>query len=198
MRLLGIPRYAAQLFYGAVLKIGAGKCGGFPMARTPLEWYGLKRMSFGSRLQIGAGSWLAVLDPTEECRDPGLDVGSGTVLGNYNHIIAAGRVIIGENVLTADHVYISDNTHEYRDVDVPVMHQKVRFLRETAIGDGSWIGENVCIFGAKVGRHCVIGANSVVNRDIPDFSVAAGAPARVIRRYDPEKDCWVRTGGEES
>ena len=196
MRLLGIPRYIAQLFYGAVLKISAGKCEGFPMARTPLEWYGLKRMSFGARLQIGAGSWLAVLDPSPECPDPGLSVGSGTVLGNYNHIIAAGRVAIGENVLTADHVYISDNSHEYRDVNVPVMHQQVRFLRETSVGDGSWIGEHVCIFGAKIGRHCVIGANSVVNRDIPDFSVAAGAPARVIRRYDSEKKVWVRAEEE--
>ena len=46
MRILGIPRYIAQLFYGAVLKIGAGKCSGFPMARTPLEWYGLKTVDF--------------------------------------------------------------------------------------------------------------------------------------------------------
>ena len=192
MRFLGIPRYIAQVFYGAVLKIGAAKCGGFPMARTPLEWYGLRRMSFGSNLQIGVSSWLAVLDPSPECRAPSLSVGSGTVLGNYNHIIAAGRVTIGKNVLTADHVYISDNTHEYSDVDVPVMHQKVHLLRETSIGDGSWLGENVCVFGAKVGKHCVIGANSVVNRDIPDYCVVAGVPARIIRRYNPAERVWKK------
>ena len=59
------------------------------------------------------------------------------------------------------------------------------------IGDDSWIGENVCIIGASIGRHCVIGANAVVTKEIPDYCVAVGNPARVIKRYDFEQKDWV-------
>lgn len=59
------------------------------------------------------------------------------------------------------------------------------------IGEGSWIGENVCVIGASVGRHCVIGANAVVTKDIPDYSVAVGAPARVIKKYNFNRGAWV-------
>lgn len=61
------------------------------------------------------------------------------------------------------------------------------------IDDGTWLGTNVVIVGnVHVGKHCVIGANSVVTKDIPDYSVAAGIPAKVIKRYDFEKEEWVR------
>ena len=61
------------------------------------------------------------------------------------------------------------------------------------IGDGTWIGTNVVRVGnIQIGKHCVIGANSVVTKDIPDYSVAAGIPAKVIKRYDFEEEEWVR------
>lgn len=58
------------------------------------------------------------------------------------------------------------------------------------IGNVAWIGENVCIIGASVGKNSVIGANSVVTRDIPDFCVAVGSPARVIKKFDFSDECW--------
>jgi acetyltransferase-like isoleucine patch superfamily enzyme len=61
------------------------------------------------------------------------------------------------------------------------------------IGSGAWLGENVCVIGANVGRNSVVGANSVVMSDIPDFCVAVGAPARVIRRFDASLGKWVKT-----
>jgi len=61
------------------------------------------------------------------------------------------------------------------------------------IGEGSWIGTKVSIIGSvRIGKHCVIGANSVVTKDIPDFSVAVGAPAKVIKRYDFERKEWIK------
>ena len=61
------------------------------------------------------------------------------------------------------------------------------------IGNGTWIGTNAVIVGnIQIGKHCVIGANSVVTKDIPDYSVAAGIPAKVIKRYDFEEEEWVR------
>jgi len=65
-------------------------------------------------------------------------------------------------------------------------------LSPVSIGDGSWIGENVCIVGATIGKNCVIGANSVVTKNIPDFCVAVGIPARIIKRYDLNKCAWIR------
>ena len=60
------------------------------------------------------------------------------------------------------------------------------------IGERSWLGENVCVLGAIIGKHCVIGANSVVTHDIPDYSVAVGAPAKVIRKYDFSSKEWIK------
>ncbi len=192
MRVLSIPYYIRRCFYGFVLRLLCGKCGARPLADSPLEWFGLKRMSFGDHVDIGYKSWLSVLPPTEDRPAPALVIGDGTRLGNFNHIIAAGKITIGKDVLTADHVYIADNTHDYSDPDTPVIRQKILSLKETSVGDGCWLGENVCVFGARIGKHCVIGANSVVNHDIPDYCVAAGSPARIIRRYDLETKQWIR------
>ena len=63
-------------------------------------------------------------------------------------------------------------------------------LKPVIIGEGSWLGENVCVCGASVGKHCVIGANSVVTRDIPDYCIAVGSPARVVKRYNFDKNTW--------
>jgi acetyltransferase-like isoleucine patch superfamily enzyme len=60
------------------------------------------------------------------------------------------------------------------------------------IGEGSWLGENVCVIGASIGKHCVIGANSVVTKDIPDYSVAVGIPAKVIKKYNFNKCEWEK------
>jgi acetyltransferase-like isoleucine patch superfamily enzyme len=121
-------------------------------------------------------------------------VGSGCVFGYNNHITAVRDVVIEDHVLTANNVYISDNLHSYEDVGVPIMHQPVRFKNAVVIGKGSWIGENVCIIGASVGKNCVVGANSVVTHDIPDFSVAVGSPAVVIRHYDRVASRWESNG----
>ena len=68
-------------------------------------------------------------------------------------------------------------------------HQESKVI----IGEGSWLGTNVVVVGkVSIGKHCVIGANSVVTKDIPDYSVAAGIPAKVIKKYDFEKKEWVR------
>lgn len=101
--------------------------------------------------------------------------------------------MIEKNVLTANHVYISDNLHGYHNIKQPVLNQNIQQLNDVVIGEGSWLGENVCIIGAKVGKHCVIGANAVVTHDIPDFCVAVGVPARVIKMYNTYTGCWEKT-----
>ena len=121
-----------------------------------------------------------------------LKIGDGCVFGYNNHVTAVRNVVIGDNVLTANNVYISDNMHSYENIAIPIINQPVQFKKAVVIGAGSWIGENACIIGASIGKNCVIGANAVVTQDIPDFSVAVGIPAVVIRHYDQTLQKWIR------
>lgn len=124
-----------------------------------------------------------------------LSIGSNTEIGNHSTIAAHHKVIIENGVLTGPHVFIADYNHEYRDVDKPVWEQGEYALENSyiIIGEGSWLGTNVVVVGkVRIGKHCVIGANSVVTKDIPDYSVAAGIPAKVIKKYDFVKCEWVK------
>lgn len=121
--------------------------------------------------------------------------GDGTEIGEHSTISSNNRIVFGNDVLTGPHVFIADHNHAYENPYVPVSKQGVRCnsTDEVVIGDGSWLGTNVVVVGnIHIGKHCVIGANSVVTKDIPDYSVAAGIPAKVIKRYDFEKEVWVR------
>jgi acetyltransferase-like isoleucine patch superfamily enzyme len=150
------------------------------------------RLQDGVTLQYGA--YVAVTGTAAST--PLLQIGSGTLIGNYAHIVCSSGIEIGSRVLIADRVYISDNQHEYRDVRRAVLDQPVRQLRKVVIGSGSWIGENACIIGCRVGENCVIGANSVVIRDIPDRCVAVGAPAVPVKRYCADSDRWRDTDSQ--
>lgn len=124
-----------------------------------------------------------------------LDIARGCKIGRFNHIYALGRVSLGEKVLTANGVYISDNTHDFADIDTAIMNQPIKQLGETAIGDGTWIGHNAVVFGARIGRNCVIAANSVVSHDIPDCSVVVGVN-RIVKRYDSVTRSWRATASD--
>ena len=154
----------------------------------PFRIDGANAISIGPRTVMQKSGWLYAGGEGEA---PVMRIGSDCVFGYANHITAVRKVMIGDKVLTANNVYISDNLHAYEDVSRPIINQPVLFKGEVVIGDGCWIGENVCIIGASIGRNSVIGANAVVTRDIPEYSVAVGAPAVVIRRFDKSLNRWV-------
>jgi acetyltransferase-like isoleucine patch superfamily enzyme len=158
---------------------------------APLKINGFNNMIIEDNVVINYKAWLTALpiNPKDECS---LKIGKGTNLGHFNHIYATKEIIIGENVLTADKVYIADNLHNYADPNIPVMHQGIKQVGAVHIGSGTWIGENACIIGVKIGTNCVIGANAVVTKDIPDYSIAVGIPARVIKKYDFLTNKWMK------
>lgn len=158
---------------------------------NPLHVDGISAISIGNNTSIHEGTWLAAVPLTGN--EVQLVIKNGTTIGHFNHIYATKSIIIEDEVLTADKVYISDNLHGYEDVNLPVKEQPIKQCKPVVIGEGSWLGENVCVIGASVGKHCVIGANAVVTKDIPDFSVAVGIPARVIKRYNVIEKSWVKT-----
>lgn len=121
--------------------------------------------------------------------------GDGTEIGEHSTISSCNRVIFGNDVLTGPHIFVADHNHAYENPFAPVSKQGVKCSStdEVVIGEGSWLGTNVVVVGnVHIGKHCVIGANSVVTKDIPDYSVAAGIPAKVIKKYDFEQKEWVR------
>jgi len=147
------------------------------------------RIIVGDNVNILKNAWLSV-NPIDNADDCFLEIGDGSSIGHFCHIYATKKISIGKKVLIADKVYISDNLHSYEDVSIPVIDQRIKQLSEVEIGYGSWIGENVCIIGSKIGKNCVIGANSVVTKDIPDYCVAVGIPAEVIKKYNVKKGVW--------
>ena len=116
-------------------------------------------------------------------------IGKGSEIGERCRISIANSLKIGEKVLLSPNVYITDCDHEYRNIDIPVIDQGiVQRGQKVSIGEGSYIGINTVIVGnVKIGKHCVIGANSVVTKDVPDYCVAVGSPARVIKTIEKKE-----------
>lgn len=127
-------------------------------------------------------------------RIPELRVGNNVNIEQNVHIICQSRVHIGDNVSITGNCAIVDTTHPYEDVHDPT-RIGARILDEDSyveIGDGSFLGFGVIVLpNVRIGTYCVIGANSCVTKDVPDYSVAAGNPAVVIRRYNSIVGEWV-------
>lgn len=108
-------------------------------------------------------------------------------------ILAGGDVIIGDHVLAASRITMISFQHGMNpETDAFYMDQPLATGR-IQIDDGTWIGENATILSnVHIGRKCIIGANAVVTRDIPNYCIAVGSPARVVKKYDFEKHSWVK------
>lgn len=159
---------------------------------------GAKYMNLGSNVYIKSNAWLLAVDlPEHNTNREKLFIGSNTYIGRNAHIVALQKVYISEDVLMGDNVYIADNYHGFDNGIVPYKNQQIKFKKEVFIGPGTWLGENVCVLSASVGKQCIIGANSVVTKDIPDYSMAVGVPARVVKRFDLETNEWIRCSNND-
>jgi len=117
-------------------------------------------------------------------------IGYGSLVGMSNVII--GPVTIGNNVILAQNIVASGLNHEYRDINTPISLQPITKALIT-IEDDCWIAANsVITAGVTIGKHSVIAAGAVVTKDVPPYSIAAGNPAKVIKRYDESVGDWVR------
>ena len=133
----------------------------------------------GSHVALSAG-----MVPGQVClTDPVVRIGDRCLIGRGSGIVGHLSIDIGNDVWTGHHVYITDQNHGYENVKIPIS-QQTQIERPVSIGDGSWLGAGVVILpGATIGKHVAIGANSVVTGSLPDYCVAVGAPARIIRQY---------------
>jgi acetyltransferase-like isoleucine patch superfamily enzyme len=157
------------------------------------------RISLGNSVSLREYAWLSVAteDPTGE---PTIVLGDNCHIGFGSIISAKNRIHLERDVLVGQVVIIVDHNHAYEDVTVPILDQGITEGGTIRIGQGTWIGHGASIISPRgeltIGRNCVVAANSMVMRSIPDYSVVAGYPATIIRQYDPERRAW-RAGGRE-
>ena len=136
-----------------------------------------------ARVELGRWSWLGH-GTKIRCHEGVVSIGAKTVLGQECAISAYQHVSIGRECVIADRVMLIDFDHGVVEVDRPVRLQGI-YKRDVRVGNNCWIGYGVCVLrGVTVGNNCVLGTSAVVTHDVPDDSVAAGIPARVIRRRE--------------
>lgn len=170
-----------------------------PWNRAQIHWEFMRREAFvrwpvhgnvldalrEGRLEIGAQT---LLEPHVWLTAPGsarIRIGSGTFLNVGVMIAALELVEVGDHCMLANGCFVTDSNHRFDDPDRPVPWQGFSTKGPTRIGDNVWCGVNVVVgSGVRIGERSVIGANSVVTSDIPPFSVAAGAPAKVLRAIE--------------
>jgi acetyltransferase-like isoleucine patch superfamily enzyme len=161
----------------------------FPIAAL----FGEEYMEIGEGSIIGPYCSMSVGIMPGQTMDniPHLRMGDRCLLGKGSGIVTHESIDIGHDVFTGHYVYITDSSHGYEDVGEPIGRQFGQ-AKPVRVGDGSWLGHGTVVLpGADIGRHVAVGAGSVVTGALPDFSVAVGSPARVIRRY-VEGEGWVR------
>lgn len=124
---------------------------------------------------------------------PEIIIKSYTSLWHNCQISAISSVIIEEGCAIASNVFITDCTHDYSSIDLDVAKSGIIPLPRVVIGRGTWIGRNSIISGCKIGKHCIIGANTFVKSDIPDYCVVVGNPSRIVKRYDKSSMTWRKT-----
>ncbi len=152
--------------------------------RWPIHGNVLEALREG-RLEIGADT---LFEPDVWITAPGearIRIGQGSFLNIGVMVASVELVEIGDHCMLANHCFVTDGNHRFDDPELPVPWQGFTTAGPTRIGDNTWLGANVVVTsGVTIGERCVIGANSVVTKDVEPFTIAAGVPARPLRRLE--------------
>lgn len=172
----------------------------YPEARLisfPIIIRGVKHINLGRGLTTGVGCRIEAYPYLNQGTI--IKFGNNIEINDYVHITGIQQVIIGNNVLMASKIYISDSNHGSYSGDGFDSHpdlipgKRKIFAKPVEICDNVWIGESVSVLaGVTIGRGSIIGSNSVVSRNIPAHTIAVGAPAKPIKRFDFEKQRWLK------
>lgn len=167
-------------------------CGPGAIIRKPRKIFGGRYIYIGKSFDSFPGLRIEVFDRhLDKHFTPRLTIGDRVSINYDCHIGCVNKIIIGNDVLLASRVYISDHTHgalDYHDIDKPPSTREVYSKGPVIIEDGAWIGEGACILpSVRVGRYAIVGANAVVTRDVPPYTIVGGVPAQLIKTLSPDK-----------
>ena len=160
----------------------------------PLMLLNPRYVSVGAKTSIREGARIEAI-VLDEAHPPSIEIGNNVNIEQNVHIVCSSRIVIGDNVSITGHCAIVDTVHPFDSVDDPRKIGERIDTRSTPveIGSNTFIGFGTVILpNVRIGRNCVIGANCTVTNDIPDFSVAVGSPARIVRHFDRSRGEWVR------
>lgn len=174
-------------------RLAFGSIGKRTIIRAPILLQNTRYVHVGDNVIIWHGARLEVVtERYGHTFQPKVIIGDGASFQQNFHLACAQEIIIGKKVAITENVGIFDIWHPYEDVTCAIVEQPLH-TAPVCIGDETLIGMGAIIHpGVKIGKHCVIGANSVVTKSIPDYSVAVGIPARVIKKYDHTLKRWIQ------
>lgn len=157
--------------------------------RSPARIHNPRFMTIGSSVTAEPGLVIEAHSTfAGDSFDPRITIGNRVSFGYHCHVGCINEVTIGDDVLVASRVFISDHSHgnsHGQDLDIPPARRRLFSKGAIRIGCNVWIGEGVSILpGVTIGNNSIVGANSVVTHDVPENSVFAGIPARLIRRLE--------------
>lgn len=158
----------------------------------PRRVEGAKYISIGSRCHILNRSWILCIERWHDQRfEPRLILEDDIYIGHHAFITCINLIHIGSGVTISEHCYIADGSHGIDPSGGLLMRQPLTTKGPVSIGAHTFIGNRVSILpGVTLGKHCVVGAHSVVTHSFPDFSMVSGVPARLIKRYREESKNW--------
>lgn len=181
-----------QLFYTSWIRKEFAQCGDKCMIGKFSYLLGTKYICIGDNARIGMGCVFEAYDnynPTKQSFNPKIQLGDNICIGDHNHITCINKVVIGNGVTTGRRVFITDNSHGNSDYTDMQLHPNFRPLQSKGpviIDDNVWIGEMVSIMpGVHIGKGSIVGANAVVTKDVPPFTVVCGNPAKIIKNLKP-------------
>lgn len=163
------------------------------IVRRPFYLRGTGTIKLGKGFTSGPG-----LRIDAEGESAVVTIGEDVQVNNYVHIGAVDRVVIGNRVLIASSVFISDHNHgtySGQGQSSPLVPPADRPLQvmPVEIAEDAWLGEHVSVLpGVRIGKGTIVGAGSVVTKSLPDYVIAVGAPAKVIKRFDFQTQTWVQ------